>query len=130
MTEAVVFPDVELWATTYLRSTLAAHGYGSVVVSNRYDGQAQAVWVRRDGGPQLDHLREAARLGVNVFYDSPTDQPVADLAAVVSALLRAGADGTVVKVTQTSGPSPVADAKPRRFLTFEVTTRGTALQED
>lgn len=127
MSEAVVFPDVELWAANLLATALPAHGYGSVAVSNRYDGQAQAVWVRRDGGPQLDHVREAARLGVNVFYKASTDQPVSDLARTVSALLRAGADGTVVKVTQTSGPSPIPDAVPRRYLTFELTSRGTAL---
>lgn len=122
----IIFPDVELELTGYLRTALAAHGYPGVFVSNRRESQATAVWVRRDGGPTLDQVREAARVGVNVF--APTEQTVTDLARTVSALLRAAADGTpVVRVTQTGGPSPIADAGPRRYMTFEVTVRGAAL---
>jgi hypothetical protein len=64
---------------------------------------------------------------VNVFHT--TEQKVGDLARTVSALLRAAADGLpVTRVVQTSGPSPIADASgPRRFMTFELTTRGTEL---
>lgn len=128
MTQTIIFPDVERWAIDYLRTALAANGYGSVAVGNRYDGQAQAVWVRRDGGPQLDRFREAARLGINVFYKAATDVDVSDLARTVSALLRSAATGEpVLRVTQTSGPSPIPDTLPRRYLTFEVTTRGTEL---
>lgn len=127
MTPAVIFPDVELWATGYLRTALTAT-YPTVVVSNRYDGQALAVWVRRDGGPQLDDVREAARLSVNVFARAATDQPVSDLARRVSAVLRAAADGNpVLRVRQISGPSPIADALPRRFMSFECVVRGAVL---
>lgn len=127
MSTPVIFPDAELWATGYLRTALASHGYPGMFVSNKRGTQATAVWVRRDGGPALDHVREAARLGVNVF--APTEQAVTDLARTVSALLRAGADGSpVVLVTQTSGPSPIADESgPRRFMTFEITVRGADL---
>ena len=126
MTTPIIFPDVELWATAYLRTALAAYGYPGTFVSNARGTQTTAVWVRRDGGPALDQVREAARLGVNVF--APTEQAVANLARTVSALLVAAADGApVVKVTQTSGPSPIADASPRRFMTFEITVRGAEL---
>lgn len=126
MTTMVIFPDVELWATGYLRTALAAHGYPGMFVSNRRETQTTAVWVRRDGGPTLDVVREAARLGVNVF--APTEQAVGDLARTVSALLRAAADGApVVKVIQPLGPSPIPNVTPQRYMTFEVTVRGTAL---
>lgn len=123
---AVVWPDVELWATGYLRTALAAYGYPGIFVSNRREAQTTAVWVRRDGGPGLDSIREAARLGVNVF--APKEQAATDLARTVSALMRSGADGEpVLRVVQTLGPSPVADNQPRRYMTFEVTVRGAEL---
>lgn len=126
MTAPIVFPDVELWATGYLRTALAAHGYPGMFVSNKRESQNEAVWVRRDGGPVLDQLREAPRLAVNVF--AKTEQAATDLARTVSALLRAAANGNpVTRVVQISGPSPVADNQPRRFMTFEVTTRGVEL---
>lgn len=127
MSTPIIFPDVELWATGYLRTALASHGYPSMFVSNKRETQTTAVWVRRDGGPTLDHVREAARLGVNVF--APTEQAATDLARTVSALLRAAADGSpVVLVTQTSGASPIPDESgPRRYMTFEITVRGADL---
>lgn len=122
----IIFPDVELELTGYLRTGLAAHGYPGMFVSNTRGTQATAVWVRRDGGPVLDQVRESARVGVNVF--APTEQAATDLARTVSALLRAAADGTpVVRVRQSSGPSPIADNTPRRYMTFEVTVRGVEL---
>jgi hypothetical protein len=127
VTTPIIFPDVELWAVGYLRTALASYGYPGMFVSNRRETQTTAVWVRRDGGPTLDAVREAPRLGVNVF--APTEQAVTNLARTVSALLRAGADGVpVVRVTQTSGPSPIPDESgPRRYMTFELIVRGTEL---
>lgn len=125
MTTPIIFPDVELWATGALRLALAAHGYPGMFVSNTRGTQTTAVWVRRDGGP-AGQVLESPRLGVNVF--APTEQAVTDLARTVSALLRAAADGApVVRVVQAMGPTPIADSTPRRFMTFELTTRGTEL---
>lgn len=128
---AVIFPDVELWATGYLRAALAARTepyaaavyVGTAVPSTRRD---RMVTVRRDGGPRLDVIREAARLGVNVW--GKTEQEVSDLARLVRALLWAAPDGKpVTKVTELSGPSPIPDVQPRRFLTFELVVRGSTL---
>lgn len=122
----IIFPDVELELTARLRADLATHGYPGMFVSNERQSQASAVQVRRDGGPTLDVVRELARVGVNVW--APTQQGATDLARTVCALIRAAADGEpIVKVVQTSGPSPVADATPRRYMTFEVWQRGTEL---
>jgi len=129
----VEFPDVELWATTYLRAALAARPepyaagvkVGVAVPATRSDRMVQ---VRRDGGPRLDATREAARLGVNVW--GKTEQEVTDLARLVRALLGGGADGApVCRVHELSGPSPVADesGQPRRFMTFELVVRGVDL---
>lgn len=123
---AIIFPDVELELTGYLRTALAAHGYPGTYVSNTRGTAATAVWVRRDGGPVLDIVREAARVGINVF--APSEQAATNLARTVSALVRAAADGApIVRVTQSAGPTPIADSTPRRYMTFEVTVRGVEL---
>lgn len=131
MTTPVVFPDVELWATGWLRNALATRAepyaqdvlVGVVLPTTRRD---RMVMFRRDGGPRLDATREAPRLGVNVWGGS--EQEASDLARLVAALLWAAPDGNpVCKATQLAGPSPVADEQPRRYMTFELVTRGTEL---
>lgn len=129
---AVLFPDVELWATGYLRTALAARmePYAAdVLVSNRVPTtrRARMVIVRRDGG-QANGLRDEARVGVNVW--AATEQDATDLARLVAALLWAAPDGApVLAVGQQSGPSPVPDESgaARRYMVFEIATRGEAL---
>lgn len=126
MPTAVIFPDVELWASGYLRTALAANGYPGMHVGNKRGEHTTAVWVRRDGGP-AQQVTEDARMGVNVF--AATDDEAGNLARVVSALMRAAAgSGSVRRVRQTLGPSPIPDAaSPRRYMTFELVLRGTNL---
>lgn len=135
MTTPVIFPDVELWATGVLRAALPAYGYPTEVndpdrtrVSTKYAGGDSEIVVRRDGGGQIDQIREAPRLAINVYRKADTDIPVRDLARTVAAILRAAADGNpVLRVVETSGPSPIPDVMPRRFMTFELNTRGATL---
>lgn len=130
MQTLVVFPDAELWATGFIRTALAgrtelyAEGVyvSNAVPTTRRD---RMVVVRRDGGPRLDVVREAARLSVNVW--GKTEQEVTDLARLVRALFWAAPDGDpVCKVAELSGPSPVADdsGQPRRLFVLELTIRG------
>ena len=125
----VVFPDVEAWAVGALKSALAgrSEAYASgVTVSNKVPGTipARLVQVRRDGGARLDVVRDAPRLAVNVWASSEED--ATDLASLVRALLWAAPDGDPVqKVVELSGPSPVPDTKPRRYMLFQLNTRGT-----
>lgn len=131
MLTAVTFPDVELWATAFLRSALAARSepyaagvfVGITVPDARSD---RMVVVRRDGGPRLDQVRESARLTVRVWGRS--DQEASDLARLVAALLWASPDGApVVRVSQSSGPSAVPDVQPQRLMVFDVLVRGSDL---
>lgn len=123
-----LFPDLEMWAASYLRPLLIGRGYAADTVGNRYRGKDVEVWVRRDGGPTLDGHREQPRLTVNVFKKGASDQGAADLAALVSAWLRGAHDETVRRVEQISGPSPVPDTLPRRLMSFDITVRGADLQ--
>jgi hypothetical protein len=129
----VVFPDVELWATGYLRAALAGRPEAycaDVHVSNTVPAtrEDRMVVVRRDGGPRTSHVRETARLTVRTWGSS--EQEVNDLARMVAALLWAAPDGDpVLRVTQPTGPTPVADdsRQPLRLQSFEVEVRGEDL---
>ena len=128
---AVIFPDTELVMTAYLRAALAPRSepyaqtvyVANAVPSTRRD---RMVTFRRDGGPRLDVVREAARLAVNVW--GRTEQEASDLARLVAALIWAAPDGQpVCKVTQVGGASPVPDVQPRRSMTFELIVKGSDL---
>ena len=129
----VLFPDVELHFTTYLRTALAGRpeSYAAGVSVARTAPPtmpARLVTIRRDGGPQLDVVRESARLTVNVWHDS--QQGCTDLARLVRALLWAAPnDGPVLRVDLNSGPSQVPESndKPHLVMVFDAIIRGEDL---
>jgi hypothetical protein len=124
----VEYPNVVLDVIEYLRPALAAHGYPGIRVADQYKGGGLEVWVQRDGGPQLDVVRETARIRINVFAPGSNSQAVDDLARRVSTLMRAAADGApILRVVQVTGPTSIADTMPRRLLNFEVDVRGTGI---
>ena len=137
MTTAVVFADIDLATVNYLRDILAAYAgdfdyaadvHVSVVVPN--PRTERMVIIRRDGGRQVDPVRETARLGVQVW--ASTVKECADLANLVRALLLAMADGApVCRVSETLAPSPVDDesGQPMRYGTFTLVARGADLAE-
>lgn len=133
---AVIFPDTELWATTYLRAALAGRSepYAAgvkvdiKVPTTRTD---RMVIVRRDGGPRIGTVLEAARLGVRVF--GKTEKEATDLANLARALLTNAVNDRgsiqVKAVSEQAGPSVVIDesAQPLRYFTAELMVRGSAL---
>jgi len=125
------FGDVDLWATGYLRAALAlrAEAYATgVTVGTTVPTTipARLVTIRRDGGPRVNMRQEVARLGVNVW--AATEQDAADLARLVRALFAAAVgNGSVKKVAEIAGPSPIADTKPRRYFVVELTITGSVL---
>jgi len=134
----VVFPDTELVLCEQLRAALGTRTepYATeVYVGNTTPNprRPRMVTVRRDGGPRVEGLLEAAQVGVNVWAD--TEQNVNDLARLVRGLLwvlPAGlwaADQPICRVDDISGPVAIADdsGQPLRYLTFEITLRGEPL---
>jgi hypothetical protein len=124
----VVFPDVELWLTGYLRTGLTAAGWTGVRVATTKEPGARSVWVRGDGGRRLDAVRAAARVGVNVFADGANGQAVSNLARLVHALVGACPDGRpVLAVSSLTQPFPIDDptGQPCRYLTAELIVRGS-----
>lgn len=126
----VLFDDIELWTTGRLRELFADRSEPvatGVYISNKVPNprRDRMVIVRRDGGPRLDAVREAPRLGINVW--AKTDQDANDLARLTAALLWASPDGDPVsKVTITGGPYAVPDesTQPRFYFTAELTSKG------
>lgn len=132
----VIFPDVELWACGTIRTAL-----GSLYTPTPYVGVAVPttrpsifVTVRRDGGPVEDFVIERPRLSVNCW--AMTEDAATLLARRVSAIMRGAASavtesgqaaGFVSGIRQIGGPSPIADAQPRRLLVFQLTARGADL---
>lgn len=128
---AVIFPDVELWATGYLRTALAArsepYAAGVGVANDKSKTTAEKkVVVRRDGGPQRG-LFDFPRLTVRVWADK--EQDASDLARLVQALLVVSpGNGPVVKASVLSGPQGIPDAsQPQKYLAVELQTRGVDL---
>lgn len=128
---AAIFPDVELWATGYLRTALAARSEpfaAGVYVSNTKPStnRARTVVVRRDGGPQRG-LFDFPRMSVRVWADK--EQDAADLARLVQALLVVSpGNGPVVAASVLSGPQGIPDdSQPQKYLSVELQTRGSAL---
>lgn len=135
----ILMPDAVLWACTALRSALAgrSESYASNVYvgdklptdgSNRPIRKDRMVIVRRDGGPRLDTVREAARLGINVWATS--DRDVNDLTRLVRALLWASPNGSpVVRVDDGSGPVTIPDEskQPCRYFSVDLIVRGSQI---
>lgn len=131
-TPAVIFPDTELYLTTYLRTALAARpeAYASgVTVATTIPNPrgTRMIAVRRDGGTRQDVIRETARMSLRIFAD--TEQNANDLTRLVRALVGACAGATsspVVAVRESGGPVRVEDPSGQhlRLVSFDLTVRG------
>lgn len=130
----VIHDDIELWVTTRLRALLAARPEpytSNVYVSNTTPNprRDRMVIIRRDGGGRLDAVREAPRLGINVWVKSgkTAEQEANDLGRMVAALLAASPDGNPVSRARiTGGPYPIADesSHEKRYITAELVSKG------
>lgn len=122
----LVFPDVELWATGYLRSALDARSETVFVSNEDTENEGRRVIFRDDGGWRANETMQARRFGCRVFGTDKQD--TSDLAALVAALLEdATGDGPVKRVT-VAPPFPVPDPTgPMRYFTGELFVTGTPL---
>lgn len=126
----IVFPDIEAAFVTYMTAVLDAHPDPVTtdvrVATVKMSTPERQVIVRDDGGPVLGDVRATARLGVNVW--AGTAQDASRLAALVTALINDWPDGEPVVRASATRAYPVADAAgPLRYLTAELTVRGTNL---
>lgn len=132
---AVTFPDVELWATGWLRTMLGTFAEAADVgVDNKVPNPRpdRLVALRRNGGTQLSPSMETARVSVRVF--APTDQAATNLTALVRGLF-AGCAGTygpvqIKRSQEVGGPADVPDDNSGAVLklfAIELLVRGAPL---
>lgn len=127
-TPRVIFPDVMLWATTFLRNALDARteevAQGATVgtVFPR-DGEIPFVMVRQDGQTIAQRLDAWATVRVTVWHAS--EARALALAGLCNALITAHpGDADVRFVSPVSGPFPASDPDNGDSLaTFTVTAR-------
>lgn len=145
MGSRVIFSDLELFLTDFIRDELAAlagNPYPEVFVSNRFfepdedDPQPEPpfqVIVRDDGGPDTSIITNQPSVGITVLGgDDPTQgKEATDLALVVKAIVKDSArvepGNPVAAVLAATGPYKVTEesGRPRRYMTFELSVTGS-----
>ncbi len=144
MGSRVIFSDLELFLTDFIRDELAAlpgDPYAGVFVSNRFfdpDGDEPLpeppfqVIVRDDGGPDTSIITNEPAVGITVLAgDDPSQgKEATDLALVVKAIVKDSArvdpDNPIAAVLGATGPYKVTEesGRPRRYMTFELSVTG------
>lgn len=139
-TPAVIFDDVELWATTYLRAALSARSesYTSNVyvaaempknaTTGEPERRARMALIRRDGGGRSQQVLDNPRLSIDCWAE--TWQDATNLARMTAALIQsAPGDSNVKRAVMTTGPTRIADPsrQPRVYTTFDLVVKGTDL---
>ena len=136
MTAQVIFSDLELFLTGFLRGELTARGKAGYV-SNEFSpaGKPQPfqVIVRDDSGPRTGVVTKAPTVGITVLgSDTYGKQATTDLALLVAALMdgcaRVATGNPVAAVLASNGPYKVPDDTgfPRRYMTFELSVTGSS----
>lgn len=136
---AIIFPDVEAWAVTYLTAALAAReeSYAASVTvrtqapsetgGDDWPTSGRLVTVRNDGGPRSDVTRTQS-LGVNVWATAAPE--TANLANLVAAILDASpGSGSVIATLGMTGPYRVPEQSGRlhQYLSVDLVVTGTPL---
>lgn len=137
MAERVIFSDLELFLTGFIRGELAARGKVGGFVSNEFSPPDKPmppfqVIVRDDSGPRSSVVTKSPMVGVTVLgSDAYNKAATADLALLVFAIMegcaRVEAGNPVAAVLESNGPYRVPDdtGHPRRYMTFELSVTGT-----
>lgn len=117
-------PRLDIVAATvdYLDSLLGDYPDGPVWVTGaKSESDPLQIVIRNDGGMLMsDMVRASIRLGINIY--APTRSAAVDLAAMVTALINAWADGQPVITATASLSHEIAEiGGSRQYLTAELT---------
>lgn len=135
MTARVIFTDLELFLTGFIRGELVARGKTGGFISNEFSPADKPrplfqVIVRDDGGPRSGVVTKTPTVGVTILgSDTFNKVQTADLALLVAAIVegcaRVAANNPVAAVLNSNGPYKVPDdTGPRRYMTFELSVTG------
>lgn len=137
MADRVIFSDLELFLTGFIRAELVARGVTGGFVSNEFSPHDKPapkfqVVVRDDSGPRSSVVTKSPTVGVTVLgSDSFNKGATTDLALLVSAIVDGSArveqGNPVAAVLGSTGPFKVPDESghPRRYMTFELSVAGS-----
>lgn len=137
MAELVIFSDLELFLTGFIRAELVARGKPGGFISNEFSPAEKPappfqVIVRDDSGPRSSVITKSPTVGVTVLgSDSYNKAATTDLALLVCAIVegcaRVEANNPVAAVLGSNGPYKVPDDTgfPRRYMTFELSVVGS-----
>lgn len=138
MSTTVIFSDLELFLTGFVRAELLARGETGIYVGNQFPSPARpkTVVVRDDSGPDTSAVTMSPTIGVTVLAgDDPTQGTEASrLAQLVKAIIKGAArvepGNPVAAVLATNGPYKVPEesGQPRRYMTFELSVVGSAFE--
>lgn len=139
MGSRVIYADIELFLTGFIRSELAAVGTPlarDVFVSNQFPSPARpkTVVVRDDSGPTTSIITKEPTIGITVLAGNDPSQgkEATDLALLIQALVsdcaRAAPGNPVAAVLESNGPYKVPEesGQPRRYMTFNLAVTGAA----
>lgn len=136
MTARVIFTDLELFLTGFIRGELVARGKTGGFVSNEFSPAGKPlppfqVIVRDDSGPRSSVVTKTPTVGVTVLgSDTYNKAQATDLALLVFAIMEGAAKvapaNPVAAVLNANGPYKVPDdtGHPRRYMTFELSVTG------
>lgn len=137
MTAGVIFSDLELFLTGFIRAELLARGKSGGLISNEFSPAGKPVppfqvIVRDDGGPTPGRVTKLPTVGITVLGSDDHDKAeTTDLANLVSALMwgcaRVEPGNPVAAVLESNGPFKVPDesGQPRRYMTFGLSVVGS-----
>lgn len=140
MTARVIYSDLELFLTGFIRGELVARGKTGGFISNEFSPSDKPtppfqVVVRDDSGPRSSVVTKTPTIGVTVLgSDTYNKAATTDLALLVCALVegcaRVEAGNPVAAVLGSNGPYKVPDdtGHPRRYMTFELSVTGSAFE--
>jgi hypothetical protein len=135
VTARVIFTDLELFLTGFIRGELTARGKTGGFISNEFSpaDKPRPTWqviVRDDSGPRSSIVTKTPTVGITVLgSDTFNKVQTADLALLVSAIVdgsaRVATGNPVAAVLGSNGPYKVPDdTGPRRYMTFELSVTG------
>ena len=117
----LVAEDLDIIVPQLVRQRIPAKWAGVFIGRTMPEAtRPRAVLIQRSGGPFLDILRDQALMTVNVF--GSTEQEVNDLAKDVRAVLQS-LHRNPFKRVEVSGPAPVENSTPQRFMTMDLINR-------
>ena len=133
---AVIFPDVEKVLVAAISAELETRSESyaqNVYVATKKPSAdknpypSRIITIRSDGGPKLDWVRKAERIGITIWADTYAD--ASDLARLIEALAVTLTNDSIKLSQVILSPIRIDEAGTQecRYMTLELITKGSTL---